>query len=311
MKARLVQHGVFSLIQDIQTTTEPPENGFYWIDAGIEDLPLLQSLFHFHDLAVEDCLSDEEQRPKLEIYDNHYFIVINSIRYDDEEIFLRTLNIFLGKHFIITITKQKIHELRIVKPILLDEKVNSPDYFLYYLMDVLVDNYFHVGDRIEARLEQLDEAILLQIKKSHLNEIVGLRSEILWLKKALGPQRDLIATLSKKELKLINDNLQKYFGDLHENAIKICETFDTFRELIGHLREAYQLSLANRANEIMRVFTALTTIFMPLTIITGIYGMNFDNIPELHMKYGYYLVLGMMLLVGLSMYVLFRKKDWL
>ena len=103
-------------------------------------------------------------------------------------------------------------------------------------------------------------------------------SEILWLKKVLVPQRDVIGTLGKKELRLIDHQLQKYFGDIYENAVKIVDTFDTLRDLMGNLREAYQSSLANRANDIMRVFTALTTIFMPLTFITGVFGMNFDNI---------------------------------
>ncbi|WP_409344864.1 magnesium/cobalt transporter CorA [Paenibacillus sp. MBLB4367] len=311
MKARLVQNGQFTIIDEVAETLVPPETGFYWIDAATEDLELLQSLFHLHDLAVEDCLSEEEQRPKIELYDSHYFIVINSIRFDDEEIFLRGLNIFLGKHFIITVTRQRINEIRTLKPILWDEEVNSPDRFLYHLVDLVVDNYLSVGDRIENKIEKLEEDILMHTKKSHLNEIIGLRSEILWLKKVLGPQKDLVATLHKKELRLINNQLQKYFGDIYENAVKIAETFDTYRDLMGNLREAYQSSLSNRANEIMRVFTALTTIFMPLTFITGIYGMNFDYLPGKEFPGGEFIVIGGMIVVGLSMFYLFRKKDWL
>ena len=160
MKTRLVQNGVFTLIEDVSVTLSPPENGFYWIDATLEDLDILQPLFHLHDLAVEDCLSEEEQRPKIEIYDSHYFIVINSIRFDDEEIFLRALNIFLSKHFIITVTRQKINELRALKPFLWEEEVNRADRFLYHLIDLVVDNYVAVGDRIEAKIEKLEEDIL-------------------------------------------------------------------------------------------------------------------------------------------------------
>ncbi|MNI25730.1 Magnesium transport protein CorA [compost metagenome] len=272
---------------------------------------MLQPLFSLHDLAVEGCLSEEEQRPKIETYDNHYFIVVNSIRYDDEEIFLRALNIFLGRHYIITVTKQKINELRAVKPILWEQEVSEPDRFLYYLIDLVVDNYFVVGDRIEVKIEKLEEDILMHTKRSHLSEIIGLRSEILWLKKVLGPQKEVINILNKKDLRLIDDQLQKYFSDIYENAVKISENFDTFRELMGNLREAYQSAIANRANEIMRVFTAITTIFIPLTLITGIYGMNFDNMPEIHWKYGYYVVLGVMIALGAGMYYLFRKRDWI
>lgn len=313
MKIRLVNAGVFTPIdmEDIAVALTAPAEGFYWIDADVEDLEQLQPLFQLHDLAVEDCLSDEEQRPKIEIYENHYFIVVNSIRFDDEEIFLRALNVFLGRHFIITVTRQKISELRTLKPLLWEQEVSTPDRFLYLLIDLVVDNYFSVGDRIEVRIEKLEEDILMHTKKSHLNEIIGLRSEILWLKKILGPQKEVIHTLNKKDLRLIDDQLQKYFSDIYENAVKISETFETYRDLMGNLREAYQSSIANRANDIMRVFTAITTIFMPLTVITGIYGMNFDNMPELHLHYAYYGVLGVMLTLIVSMLYLFRKKGWL
>ncbi|WP_159882637.1 magnesium/cobalt transporter CorA [Paenibacillus puerhi] len=311
MKARLVQDGIFTLVDDIAQTVEAPQHGFYWIDAEPEDLELLQPLFHLHELAVEDVLTEEEQRPKIELYDTHYFIVVNSIRFDDEEIFLRALNIFLGKHYIITITRQKINEIRALKPVLWEEEVTAPDQFLYHLMDLIVDNYTIVGDRIEAKIEKLEEDILMHTKKSHLNEIIGLRSEILWLKKVLVPQKEVLNTLNKKDLKLISEPLRKYFGDIFENAVKISETFDTFRDLMGNLREAYQSSLASRANEIMRVFTALTTIFMPLTFITGIYGMNFDYIPGLHWQYGGMIAVITMVCLGLFMLLFFRKKDWL
>ncbi len=311
MKIRLVNNGVFTPVEKIEDTLQPPKNGFYWIDADVDDLVVLQPLFGLHDLAVEDCLTEEEQRPKLEIYENQYFLVINSIRFDDEEIFLRALNLFLGRHYLITVTRQKINEIRSVKPILWEQEVDSADRFLYHLVDLVVDNYITVGDRIEARIERLEEAILMHTKKSHLTEIIGLRSEILWLKKALGPQRDLIATLNKKDLRLIDNDLQKYFGDIHENAVKIYETFETYRDLMGNLREAYQSSLASRANEIMRVFTALTTIFMPLTFITGIYGMNFDYIPGMHFAYGSVVLIVCMVAIAGGMFYLFRKKDWL
>lgn len=311
MKIRHVNNGSFTIVEGVEETLFAPTEGFYWIDADVEDLTILQPLFGMHDLAVEDCLSEEEQRPKIEIYENHYFIVINSIRFDDEEIFLRALNIFLGKHYIITVTKQKINELRSLKPILWEQEVSRPDQFLYHLVDLVVDNYFLVGDRIDTRIETLEEDILMHTKKSHLNEIIGLRGEILWVKKVLGPQREVIFTLNKKELRLIDDQLQKYFSDVYENALKIAESFETYRDLMGNLREAYQSSLSSRANEIMRVFTAITTIFMPLTFLTGIYGMNFDDIPGLHYRFGAYILLGIMILLGCGMFFVFRKKEWL
>lgn len=311
MKVRLVRNGKFTLLDDVKQTLTRPEDGFYWIDADVKEMEILQPLFQLHDLAVEDLLHEEEQRPKIEVYDSHYFIVINSIRFDDEEIFLRALNIFLGEHYIITVTRQKINEIRTVKPVLLAEQVNSPDRLLYHLIDLVVDNYFLVTDRIEDKIEKLEEDILMHTKKSHLNELIGLRSEILWLRKVLGPQKDLILTLNRKDLKLIDDQLQQYFGDIYENAVKIAESFETFRDLMGNLREAYQSSLTNRTNEIMRLFAALTVIFMPLTFITGIFGMNFPNLPLLDWHYGSFTVLAVMAVTGFVMFYIFRKRGWL
>jgi len=310
MKVRLVQHGVFTVIEDVAEALVQPEEGFYWIDASPEELETLQPLFHLHELAVEDVLQEEEQRPKLEIHEGHYFIVVNSIRFDDEEIFFRAVNIFLGKHFIITVTRQKVNELRTVKPVLWEEEVHSPDRFLYHLADLIVDNYFTVADRIEDKIEKLEEDILRHTKKSHLNEIIGLRSEILYLKKVLVPQKEVLGMLARKELRLIDGTLQKYFADMHENAVKVTESFDTFRDLMGNLREAYQSSIASRANEIMRVFTAVTTIFIPLTFITGIYGMNTSLPGADSPHFGTTLILVMCgLAVGTFLY--FRWKEWL
>ncbi|MGE5701918.1 MAG: magnesium/cobalt transporter CorA [Clostridia bacterium] len=311
MNIRLVQNGIIRAIDDIEDTLIPPDNGFYWIEAGLFDLDLLQQLFGLHDLAIEDCIDEEEQRPKLEMYHDHYFIVINSIQFAKDEILLREVNLFLGSHYIITISKYPVVEFERIHPIMREEEVNTADLFLYHLIDQIVESYFDVIEQIEDLLDNLEEQILLNTQKAQLIRIIGLRREILYAKKMIGPQRDLIAALNKKELLLIDDKLQKYFGDIHENAVKIAESFETFRDLIGNLREAYQSALSGRANDIMRVFTALTTIFMPLTIVTGIYGMNFEFMPELHSRFGYYIVLGSMLFLGLGMFLVFKKKDWL
>lgn len=311
MKIHLVQNGMFTQIDDIETTLHPPKNGFYWIDASLFDLDILQALFGLHDLALEDCIDEEEQRPKLEVYDDHYFIVLNSIQFSNHDIFLREVNLFLGSDFIITVIKHKIAEMDKLLAVLREEEVNRADAFLYHLIDLIVEGYFVVIEGIESLIESLEEQILMHSHRSQLNEIIGLRSEVLYARKMILPQRDLIDQLHKKELPLIDRNLQKYFGDIHENAVKIVESFDTFRDLIANLREAYQSALSGRTNEIMRVFTALTTIFMPLTIVTGIYGMNFKYMPELESRYGYYAVIGFMAALGLFMYFLFKKKNWL
>lgn len=311
MKIRLIQNGLITEIEDVEETVTPPSNGFYWIDAGLFDLDILQTLFGLHDLAIEDCINEEEQRPKLEMYHDHYFIVINGVDFANQDIFLREINIFLGSHTIITVTKQEAPELDKMLALARELEMNRCDVFLYQLVDQIVERYFDVIEKIEDLIENLEEEILMNTRKSHLGQIIGLRSEILYARKMLVPQRDLIDALHKKELPLIDASLRKYFGDIWEDAVKVVESFETFRELIANLREAYQSALAGRANDIMRVFTALTTIFMPLTIVTGIYGMNFENMPELHTHYGYFVVLGVMALIAFTMYLIFKRKEWL
>ncbi len=311
MNIKRVENGLFTPVDDITETLHPPANGFYWIEATLFDLDELQRLFGLHDLAIEDCIDEEEQRPKLEMYDDHYFIVINSAVFENQDIILREVNLFLGRHYIITVAKHPTEELAQLTEVLREMEVNAADDFLYHLIDLIVKKYFDVIEGIEELIEKLEEEVLINARRNQLTQIIGLRSEVLYARKMLGPQRDLIAALHKQDLALIDDHLQKYFGDIHENAVKIVESFDTFRDLIANVREAYQASLSNRTNEIMRIFTALTTIFMPLTIVTGIYGMNFDHMPELHSRYGYYAVLLFMLLLAAGMYMMFRKKEWL
>ncbi|AIG28389.1 magnesium/cobalt transporter CorA [Brevibacillus laterosporus] len=311
MKIYLIENGTMTPVEDIEITIRPPANGFYWIQARLFDLDILQHLFHLHPLAIEDCIDEEEQRPKLEVYHDHYFIVSNSIQFQNEDIFLREVNIFLGGHYVITVSKFDIDEIRIFPSIIREEEIHSSDFFLYFFMDQLIESYFDVMEEIQDLIENLEEQVLLKAKNTHLSQIVGLRREILYAKKMMAPQRDLIHALQTKELSLISLNLRKYFVDIHENAVKIVENFETFRELIGNVREAYQSSVSNRTNEIMRIFTALTTIFMPLTVVTGIYGMNFDVMPELHTNYGYFIVLIIMFTLATTMYVIFKKRDWL
>ncbi|WP_421617443.1 magnesium/cobalt transporter CorA [Brevibacillus sp. TJ4] len=311
MKIRLIQNGLITPLEEIEETLQPPANGFYWIDASPFDLDLLQPLYGLHHLAVEDCIDEEEQRPKLQVYDDHYFLVVNGIAFHNQDIFLREINLFLGRHTIITITKQETPEFGQLLNLLREKEINRPAEFLYQLIDEVVDRYFDVIELIEDLIEKLEEEILMNTRKSHLDQIIGLRSEILYARKMLLPQRDLIDMLHRKELELIDPDVRKLFGDIVEDSAKVVESFDTFRDLISNLREAYQASLTGRANDIMRVFTALTTIFMPLTIITGIYGMNFTNMPELESPYGYYIVLGCMAGVGISMYLFFKMKEWL
>lgn len=311
MKIRLIQNGLITAVEEIEETVQPPANGFYWIEATPFDLDLLQPLFGLHHLAVDDCIDDEQQRPKLQLYDDHYFLVINGITFHNQDILLREINIFLGRHAIITVTKQETPEFARMLTLLREKEMNRPAEFLYQLMDEVVDRYFSVIELIEDLIENLEEEILMNTRKSHLDQIIGLRSEILYARKMLLPQRDLIDLLHKTELPLIEPYLRKFFGDIGEDAAKVTESFDTFRDLIGNLREAYQASLAGRANEIMRIFTALTTIFMPLTIITGIYGMNFEYMPELHSPHGYYIVVACMAVVGIGMYLFFKSREWL
>jgi len=185
------------------------------------------------------------------------------------------------------------------------------DYLAYALMDAVVDNYFLTMERIGDRIEDLDDRILADPRPEALEEVHRLKRDILSLRKAVWPLREEFGMLDKSESGLIRRETRVFLRDLYDHSIQIIDIVETFRDILGGMHDTYLSGVSNRMNEIMKVLTIIATIFIPLTFISGIYGMNFEHMPELKLRWGYFLVLGIMLAVGGGMLRYFRKKKWL
>ncbi|MCP3763578.1 magnesium/cobalt transporter CorA [Domibacillus sp. A3M-37] len=283
---------------------------WYWVDLDQptnEETMILQDFFAFHPLAIEDCLQFI-QRPKLDYYDNHSFMIIQSVNLktlDPEEI-----DIFWCANFIVTFHHKKSVEVDTVWERLLDaKKIKSlnPVQILYHLLDKVVDYFFPSVYQIEDSLIQLEAEDADQLKTDDLFDI---RKELLKLRRIIFPMRELLyRVLNSERIQLTKKN-KVYFKDIYDHLLMLTEIVESNRELTKDMRDSYLSVNSNRMNSIMMTLTVITTIFMPLTFIAGVYGMNFDNMPELHWSYGYFIILGVMAGISLSMFVFFWRKGW-
>ncbi|MBS4194402.1 magnesium/cobalt transporter CorA [Lederbergia citri] len=286
---------------------------WYWIDFDCpteEEIKLLKNPLHFHPLAIEDCINNI-QRPKLDYYDDHFFFVAQAIR--GESLIREEVNIFLGKNYIVTFHQESSIEVNKIWDRLIQE-VNvvhwDPIQVLYHVLDEIVDNYFPLVETIEDVLNEIDENSNRRPMKLLLQDLYDTRHDLLSIRHVVSPMRDLLyRILNSERLKKIRPNME-YFSDIHNHLIKLSEMIEENRELTTDIRDSYLSLNAHQTNRIMQVLTLITTIFMPLTFIAGIYGMNFVNMPELDWKYGYIGTLFAMLLIGTGMFVWFKSKGW-
>ena len=185
------------------------------------------------------------------------------------------------------------------------------DYLCYAIIDVIIDNYFVVLEKIGEKIEDYEERMMENPQENIIKEIYELKREILFLRKVITPLRELAMKMEHSESELITEKTDIFLRDLYDHSIQVLETVETYREMVSGLIELYLSSLSNKMNQVMRVLTTMSTIFIPLTFIAGVYGMNFEYMPELKMKYGYFIVIGLMLIIGIGMVRYFKKKKWL
>lgn len=288
---------------------------WYWVDFGSptdEEIELLDSHFHFHPLAIEDCMHFL-QRPKVDHYDDTHFFVIHSLHPETRE--AEELDFFLGPKSIVTFhlnPSREVEELRerILQP---KERVGSisHNFVAYKLIDALVDNYFPSLFQIEDQLNELEDREESEWSIQELTEeVYRIRAELLRLRRTVIPMRDLLYRLiNTDKIPAVRTQLA-YFTDIYDHLLKLAEMIDSNREVTADLRDSYDSLRSNRMNAIMKTLTVITTIFMPLTFIAGLYGMNFVHMPELQWQWGYFGVLAVMLLLGGSMFVWFKRKGW-
>lgn len=311
---------ILGVTQDYRLLTDIPLKAladqsvlWYWVDFDAptqEEAALLSEHFHFHPLAIEDCLH-LLQRPKLDHYEETLFLVLHAI--DQKKLSVEEVDMFLGKNFIITFHSAPSEEIdeawkRMCEQQNLWEKGHL--YAAYLVMDILVDQYFPAVQQIEDQLSEIESNDRKASIQTLMDDIFDIRAKLLKLRKTILPMRDLLYRITNLErIAGIQEQLV-YFKDVYDHLLKLSEMIESIREMTADLRDSYISVNSNRMNSIMKTLTVITTVFMPLTFIAGIYGMNFKYMPELKWTWGYFAVLGVMFFVGLGMLLWFRRKGW-
>lgn len=291
-----------------------------WINiCGIVDVQTIEFIgrrFGLHPLLLEDIMSTG-QRSKLDNYKDTIYLVVKQLKYNEllEETEDEQVSIVLGKNFIISFLESQDNVFAPIcdrlRPANSRIRQRGADYLCYALIDCLVDNYFLLLEKIDGKLESLEEELVKSPTSATLQEIQRAKREITLLRKSVWPMREVISNFRRIESPLIEDTTKLYLHDVYDHTIQAIDTIEGFRDITSGMLDIYLSNISQRMNEIMKVLTIVATIFVPLTFVASLYGMNFDNIPELHQKYGYYAVLGLMLCIALIMVAYFRKKGWI
>jgi len=297
----------------------PSDESVVWINVGgVHDVQVLETLgkqFSLHPLLLED-VANTDQRPKLDDYEEYLFLVIKMLSLTErKEIAVEQVSLVLGRNYVLSFQENGTDVFQPVRERLRGGKGRlrqaESDYLLYALVDAIVDQYFAVLELMGERLEAVQQAVVDDPKPETLNDIHALKRQLLFLRRAVWPLRDVMNNLSRSDCRFLHDPTKVFFRDVYDHVVQIVDTIETLREMVSASLDIYLSSVSYRLNAVMRVLTVITTIFMPLSFIASIYGMNFEYMPELRSPWGYPLVLGVMAAVGVGMLVLFRKKRWL
>lgn len=290
-------------------------------DVNPEMLRNLGTLFNLHDLALEDVINTG-QRPKVELYDNQIFIITTMPVYDGSRLELVQISLFIGKNYLICLCPLAEDPFEPVRKRMRQASnrrfaTRGIDYLLYALLDLIVDAGFPVLERFGDQLEDLEAELLERPNQQTLSSIHRLKRELLILRRVLWPQREVITTLMRGENDVIHTETLVYFRDCHDHSVQIIELLESFREMATSMLDIYLSSISQRTNETMRVLTIIATIFIPLTFIAGVYGMNFQNpdspwaMPELAWYYGYPMVWAIMITVTVMLIWFFKRRKWI
>lgn len=290
-----------------------------WISVnGLNNVGLIEKIgagFAIHPLVLEDILNTH-QRPKQEDYGEYLYIVLQAFVLDEDGTMIsEQVSLIVGEGYVLSFQESGRDLFRAVRERIQGCKGRicreGADYLAYSLLDTVVDNYFVVLETLGERLEDLEEALVTVPEPGALQEIHILKREMLFFRKALWPLREVVGALSRGESPLIKQSTLPYVRDAYDHTIQVIDTLETYRDILSGMLDIYLSSISNRMNQIMKVLTIISTIFIPLTFIAGVYGMNFENMPELKWEYGYYVSLGLMAAVSLVMLRFFRKRRWL
>ena len=272
--------------------------------------------YELHHLLLEDILNTRH-RPKVEEFDNHIFLTLKmlGISKSGESVVAEQVSFVLGENWVLSFQEQEGDIFEGLRQRLRDNKgtirQHGADYLLYRLIDTVVDNYFFVTEHLSESIDKLEEEVLKSPDTPSLQQIQKMKRLITNLRKSTLPLREAIFSLEKNENNLIKDSTRRYLRDVYEHIFHINDSFESQRDMLASIMDLYLSGVSNRMNEVMKILTIIATIFIPLTFIAGLYGMNFDNMPELHWKYGYFFILLAMLILFIIMLFYFKKKKWL
>jgi magnesium transporter len=291
-----------------------------WINIdGLHDIDLISNigkLFNLHSLVLEDIVNTE-QRPKMEDFEEYLFIVLKMIHYqsDMHQVRFEQLSLILCKNIVISFQERVGDIFEPVRERLRKARGRirkmGTDYLIYTLMDVAVDNYFVVLENIGERVAELEESLINDPEPDILQYIHEFKRELIFLRRSVWPLRELISSLERGETDLINEKTTIFLRDVYDHTIQIIDTVETYRDIVSGMMDLFLSSVSNRMNEVMKVLTVIATIFIPLTFIAGIYGMNFEYMPELGWHWGYFTALILMLAIGVLMVIWFKRKRFL
>ena len=291
-----------------------------WINIyGLHDNEVMTeigNIFDLHPLLLEDIMNTG-QRPKLEEFDNCLFLVMKMLRYDNEKkkIIAEQLSMVISKTFLLTFQEQPGDVFEPVRERIRKQKgrirASGIDYLAYALLDTVVDNYISVIENLGDEIEDIDDEVLIDPTPSVMEKINLYKREMNYLLKSIRPLREAILKLNKLDSEFIRAETIQFLKDLQDLITQATEAIDTYREMLSDQLNIYNSSMSNKMNEIMKVLTIFAAIFIPLTFIAGIYGTNFEYLPELHYKYSYYIFWGVMIVVAVSLLFFFKRKKWL
>ena len=291
-----------------------------WINIdGIHQLDIIEKLgrqFELHPLILEDILNTG-QRPKFEDFGDYIFIVLKMLSYNDKKGIVESeqVSLVLGPNFVISFQERVGDVFEQIRDRIRNAKGRirkmKSDYLIYTLIDAIVDNYFLILEKLGERIESLEEELVMNPVERTLQQIHNLKREMISLRKSVWPLRELISGLERTESPLIHESTDVYMRDVYDHTIQIIDTIESFRDMVSGMLDIYLSSISNKMNAVMKVLTIIATIFIPLTFIVGVYGMNFKYMPELEWHWSYLVVWLIMAVITMGMLIYFKRKHWI
>lgn len=301
------------------TLHQSPEDQVDWYDIrGLHDttlIELLGSTFKIHSLVLED-VADTNQRPKFEEYEKGIYIIIRALNFDKTSLEIKTeqVSLYFRQGLLISFQEEETDLFEAVRKRIQTGrgKIRSrgADYLAYALLDNIVDNYYVVLDCVEEAIEEIEDKLVADPDNNIKERIHQLKKELLVVRKSISPLREAISQFSKSDNNMIEENSSFYVRDLYDHTIQVMDMVETYRDMLNGLQDLYLSEISFRMNQVMQVLAVVTTVFVPLSFLAGLYGMNFDHIPELHVKNGYYYLLMVMAVIFIGSMYYFKKKKW-